>query len=75
MKFIVEVMLISLHSTTHKILFSRASIYKCEILSDKKRVFKDFYTIARVIQTVDCVILEEGSVVSVWIAKEPTHLN
>ena len=45
-------MLISLHSTTHKNLFSRASIYKCEILSDKKQVFKDFYTIARVIQTV-----------------------
>ena len=75
MKFIVEVMLISLHSTTHKNLSSRASIYKCEILSDKKQVFKDFHTIARVIQIVDCVILEEGSVVSVRIAKVPTHLN
>ena len=68
-------MLISLHSTTHKNLFSRDSIYKCEILSDKKQVFRDFHTIARVIQTVDCVILEEGSVGSIRIAKEPAHLN
>ena len=68
-------MLISLHSTTHKNLFSRASIYKCAILSDKKQVLFGFHTIARVIQTVDCVILEEGSEVSVPIAKEPNHLN